>query len=192
MAALLARLGALAHRRRWTVVAVWLAVLVAGGAGAATLAGETTTSFSIPGQESTVALERISEEFGAADSGASAQVVVRAPEGTTLTDPTQAAELQQLVTDLGTLPGVASASDPLDPASPAVNPDLTTGYSTVTYDAAPGEVTPAEQDALRGAVADARGAGLTVEVAGQALESAPEVGGVGEVAVWSSPSSCWR
>lgn len=182
MAALLARLGALAHRRRWTVVAVWLAVLVAGGAGAATLAGETTTSFSIPGQESTVALERISEEFGAADSGASAQVVVRAPEGTTLTDPTQAAELQQLVTDLGTLPGVASASDPLDPASPAVNPDLTTGYSTVTYDAAPGEVTPAEQDALRGAVADARGAGLTVEVAGQALESAPEVGGVGEVA----------
>ncbi|SDG51479.1 MMPL family transporter [Klenkia brasiliensis] len=182
MAALLARLGALAHRRRWSVVLVWLAVLVAGGAGAATLAGETTTSFSIPGQESTVALDRIQAEFGAGDSGAGAQVVVRAPEGTTLTDPTQAAALQQLVTELGALPGVVSASNPLDPAAPTVNQDLTTGYSTVTYDAGPGEVTPAEQDALRGAVADARGSGLTVEVAGQALEAAPEVGGIGEVA----------
>ncbi|MEI4271824.1 MMPL family transporter [Klenkia sp. LSe6-5] len=182
MATLLSRLGALAHRRRLAVVLAWLAVLVVGGVGAATLAGETTTSFSIPGQESTVALDRISEEFGATDSGASAQVVVRAPDGTTLTDPTQAAALQQLVTDLGALPGVASASNPLDASSPTVNPDLTTGYSTVTYDVAPGEVTPAEQDALRDAVADARDSGLTVEVAGQALESAPEVGGIGEVA----------
>ncbi|SDO63269.1 putative drug exporter of the RND superfamily [Klenkia soli] len=182
MAALLSRLGALAHRRRLTVVLVWLAVLVAGGVGAATLAGETTTSFSIPGQESTVALDRISQEFGATDSGASAQVVVRAPDGTTLADPDQAAELQTLVTDLGALPGVASATNPLDPAAPSVNQDLTTGYSTVTYGVGPGEVTPAEQDALLAAVADARDSGLTVEVAGQALEAAPEVGGIGEIA----------
>ena len=182
MATLLSRLGALAHRRRLAVVLVWLAVLVAGVVGAVTLSGSTTTSFSIPGQESTVALDRISEEFGATDAGASAQVVVRTPDGTTLTDPTQAAALQQLVTELGGLPGVVSASDPLDPARPTVNQELTTGYSTVTYDVAPGEVTPAEQDALRGAVADARDSGLTVEVAGQALENAPEVGGIGEIA----------
>jgi putative drug exporter of the RND superfamily len=182
MAALLARLGALAHRRRLTVVLVWLAVLVAGGAGAATLAGETTSSFSIPGQESTVALDRISEEFGATDAGASAQVVVRAPDGTTLADPDQATALGQLVTELGGLPGVVSASNPLDQAAPTVNQELTTGYSTVTYDVGPGEVTPAEQEALLAAVADARDSGLTVEVAGQALEAAPEIGGIGEIA----------
>ena len=182
MAALLARLGALAHRRRSTVVLVWLAVVVAGGAGAATLGGETTSSFSIPGQESTVALDRISEEFGATDSGASAQVVVRAPDGSTLADPDPATALGRLVTDLGGLPGVVSASNPLDQAAPSVNQDLTTGYSTVTYDAAPGEVTPAEQEALLAAVDDARDSGLTVEVAGQALEAAPEIGGIGEIA----------
>src|SRR3569623_256771 len=50
MAVLLARLGALAHRRRWVVVLVWLVVLVGGAVGAATLSGETAHSFSIPGE----------------------------------------------------------------------------------------------------------------------------------------------
>ena len=58
MARLLSRLGAFSHRRRLPVILVWLVVLLGGGAGALTLAGETTNSFSIPGQESTVALER--------------------------------------------------------------------------------------------------------------------------------------
>ena len=65
MALLLSRLGAFSHRHRTAVVLVWLVVLVGGGVGAATLAGETSGSFSIPGQESTTALERIGEEFGA-------------------------------------------------------------------------------------------------------------------------------
>src|SRR3954449_12461150 len=90
MAVLLSRLGALAHRRRWVVVLLWLIVLVGGGVGAVTLSGETTNSFSIPGQESTVALQRIGEEFGAG-GGATARVVIQAPEGQTLTTPEDAA-----------------------------------------------------------------------------------------------------
>src|SRR5919202_1235411 len=90
MAVLLSRLGAFSHRHRVAVVLVWLLVLVGGGVGAGTLAGETSDSFAIPGQESTTALERISEEFGAA-GGATAQVVVVAPEGQTLTTPQSAA-----------------------------------------------------------------------------------------------------
>src|SRR3954449_11915983 len=70
MALLLSRLGAVAHRHRAAVVLVWLAVLVGGGVGAATLAGETSNAFSIPGQESTTALERIGQEFGAGSEGA--------------------------------------------------------------------------------------------------------------------------
>src|SRR5918997_991082 len=96
MALLLSRLGAFSHRHRAAVVLVWLVLLVGGGMGAATLAGETSDSFSIPGQESTTALERISEEFGAA-GGATAQVVVAAPEGQTLTTPESAAAIGALV-----------------------------------------------------------------------------------------------
>src|SRR5918998_2076494 len=179
MALLLSRLGAFSHRHRAAVVLVWLVLLVGGGVGALTLAGETSDSFSIPGQESTTALERISEEFGAA-GGATAQVVVVAPDGATLTAPENAAALGALVAELGQLPGVASASNPLDPAAPSVNPELTTGYSTVTYAAPVGEVPPEQQDALIAAVEDAGDGALTVEVTGQAIQAPPHVGGPAE------------
>ncbi|MGY1593452.1 MMPL family transporter [Geodermatophilus sp. SYSU D00708] len=161
------------------MVLVWLAVLVAGGAGAATLAGETSSSFSIPGQESTIALERIGEEFGAG-GGATARVVLQAPDGQTLTTPQNAAAVGDLVGELAQLPGIASASNPLDPAAPAVNAEQTTAYSTVTYDALPGEVTPEQQDALVAAVESAGSGALTVEVTGEAVQSPPHVGGPAE------------
>ena len=179
MARLLHRLGSTAHRHRGAVVLVWLLVLIAGGAGAATLGGKTSTSFSIPGQESTIALERIGEEFGAG-GGASAQVVVQAPQGQTLAQPQTAATVAGLVAQLGELPGVVSATNPLDPAAPTVSPDLRTGYSTVTYDAVVGEVSVEEQEALLDAVADARDAGLVVEVTGEAATEPPHVGGLSE------------
>jgi RND superfamily putative drug exporter len=181
MAVLLSRLGAFSHRHRVPVVAVWLLVLVGGGVGAVTLSGETASSFSIPGQESTIALDRIEEEFGAAAGGATARVVFGAPEGESLAAPDNAAAVQAVVADLAELPGVASASNPLDPARPGVDADPPTiGYSTVAFDAPAGEVTPEQQDALLAAVADARDTGLTVEVGGEAVQAPPHVGGPAE------------
>src|SRR3954447_25034971 len=122
MVVLLSRVGAPAYRRRGAVVLVWLVVLVGGAVGAGTLSGETTNSFSIPGQESTVALQRIGEEFGAG-GGATARGVIQGPHGPTLTPPENTAAVGELVTELGGLPGVASASNPLDPDGPTVNRD---------------------------------------------------------------------
>jgi RND superfamily putative drug exporter len=182
MALLLSRLGSFAHRHRLAVVLVWLVVLVGGGVGAATLAGETSSTFSIPGQESTTALTLIEEEFGAGGDGATARVVVQAPDGAPLTAGANATAVEGLVADLAQLPGVVSASNPLDPAAPAVDAEQTTAYSTVTYDAPVGGVTVDEQDALVAAVDDARGSGLTVEIGGDALNETPSVAGVGELA----------
>ncbi len=73
--------------------------------------------------------------------------MIRAPAGQTLTSPENAAAVTGLATELGALPGVVAATNPLDPQAPAVNADRTTGYSTVTYAVPQGDVTPAQQDA---------------------------------------------
>lgn len=179
MAVLLSRLGAFSYRHRTAVAAFWVVLLAAAGLGAATLSGPTSNSFSIPGQESTTALDRISEEFGAGE-GAVARVVMAAPDGETITAPDNATVVADLVGALGGLPGVVSAGDPLNPAAPGVDADQEIAYSTVVYEALPGDVTPAQQEALLAAVDTARDGGLTVEVSGQATEEAAHVGGPAE------------
>lgn len=182
MAHLLSRLGAFVYRRRLPVIAAWLVVLAAGVGGAVTLAGTTSDSFSIPGQESTTALQDIDREFGAGAGGASAQVVVRPADGGTFTAPDAVAALGRLTASLGQLPGVVSVTDPLDAATPSVNATQDTAYSTVTFGSAVGDVTAEEQDAINSLVAGSDGAdGLTVAVTGQAVQETPEVGGLGEV-----------
>lgn len=181
MARLLFRLGSGAYKHRLTVVLVWVVLLVAGGVGALTLAGATTNTFSIPGQESTTALERITEEFGAGDGGGTARVVVHTDAEGGLASPDAAAAVTTLVSDLGALPGVASASDPFDQTAPSVNADLSTGYSTVTYSVPAGDVTDAMKDALLETVEGASTADLTVEVTGEAAMAAPHIAGASEL-----------
>ncbi|MFE2751482.1 MMPL family transporter [Actinosynnema sp. NPDC059335] len=177
MARLLYRLGFGAHRRRLVVVLLWLLVLGGTALGAVTLAGTTSSSFSIPGQESTTALDKIDQEFGGG-GGATARVVVQAPEGRKLTSPELAPKLAGLVDELSKLPGVTSASNPLDPQAPTVNADQDVAYSTVTYEAPVGEVTEEQRTALFDA---ARDAGLPAEVTGEATQAPPHVGGPAEV-----------
>lgn len=159
MAKLLYKLGLGAHRHRLPVVLIWLLVLIGSGVGAFTLGGETSNSMSIPGQESTTALERIQEKFGSGET-ASAKVVVQAPDGQKL--PQHIKTITDLVADESALKGVRSATNPLDPAAPTVNRDVNVGYSTVTYDVKPGEVTDEQRAELTKAVDKARAAGLTV------------------------------
>ncbi|MEV6711224.1 MMPL family transporter [Lentzea sp. NPDC051208] len=174
MAKLLYKLGMGTYRRRLPVVLIWLLVLIGSGVGAFTLGGETSNSMSIPGQESTTALERIQEKFGSGET-ASAKVVVQAPDGQKL--PQHVKAITDLVADESALKGVRSATNPLDPAAPSVNRDLDVGYSTVTYDVKPGEVTAEQRAELTKAVDKARAAGLTVEVTGTAMQETPHVGG---------------
>lgn len=174
MAKLLYKLGMGTYRRRLPVVLIWLLVLIGTGVGAFTLGGETSNSMSIPGQESTTALERIQEKFGSGET-ASAKVVVQAPDGQKL--PQHVKAITDLVADESALKGVRSATNPLDPAAPSVNADVNVGYSTVTYDVKPGEVTAEQRAELTKAVDKARAAGLTVEVTGTAMQETPHVGG---------------
>jgi RND superfamily putative drug exporter len=178
MARLLFRLGSATHRHRLLVVLLWLVVLAGTAAGAFTLAGPTSADFSIPGQESTTAQNKIKEMFGG--GGATARVIVKAPGDQKITEPENVKAITDLVGTLSTLPGVASATNPLDPAAPAVNPDLNAAYSTVTYTASLGSVPTDQRTALLDTVAKAGEGGRTVEVTGEALQAPPPMGGVVE------------
>ncbi|MCU7725008.1 MMPL family transporter [Actinoplanes sp. KI2] len=181
MATLLHRLGLAAVRHRIVVTVAWLVALVAVGVGAATLSGPTVNSFSIPGQESTIALDLLKQRFGNASAGATAQVVFEAPGGGKITDPANAGQVAQAVAAFGKLPGVVAATNPLDPKSPIVSRDQTAAYSTLSYGVQASEITADERDALTDAVAQARTGGLTVEVRGDATkESGADVGGPAE------------
>lgn len=185
MASLLHRLGRFAHRRRLAVVLAWVVVLVAVAIGAGTLAGKTSTTLEIPGQESTTALDLIDQRFGPAagtgGSGGTATVVLEAPDGSAITDPAVARQVAGVVQQLGALPGVASASDPFAKAAPTVSPDRQAAYSTVTYDRPAGEVTAGQRAALEDVLADARAEGLTAEVSGDATQPVAQVLGPTEL-----------
>jgi RND superfamily putative drug exporter len=181
MATFLYRLGLRSYRRRTAVVAVWLLLLVAAGVGALTLSGKTVDTFRIPGQESTTALDILGEKFGAGANGATAQVVLAAPPGGTVTAGPAAAQVAATVDRLRTLNGVVAVTDPLDPKAPAVSADKRAAYSTVTYGVQPPEITYTQRAALIGAVQAARDGGLTAEVTGQASVPPTEPGGAAEL-----------
>ncbi|WP_430790092.1 MMPL family transporter [Actinoplanes sp. G11-F43] len=181
MATLLHRLGLASVRHRLLVTIAWLVALVAVGVGAGTLSGATANTFSIPGQESTTALSLMEERFGDTSSGATVQVVFQAPDGQKITDPVNAAQVTELVGTLGKLPGVAGASNPLDPQAPTVSQDQVAAYSSVTYPVQPSEVTEEQREAILDLVEQAGSGALTVEARGEALSNPADIGGASEI-----------
>ncbi|WP_067509809.1 MMPL family transporter [Actinoplanes sp. TFC3] len=174
MATYLYRLGKLSFRRRKTVLALWLALVAALGAGAFTLNGTTTDSFSIPGTEAQQAQDLLAERFPqAAAGGAQARVVFAAPAGTKLTDPASRTAITEVIGELGRGAQVATVSDPF---KATINPAGTVAYATVAYKAGPDDLTATDRDALHEALAAGRSAGLTVEVGGDAVQEPGEQG----------------
>jgi RND superfamily putative drug exporter len=184
MATYLYRLGRFAFRRRRFVVLIWLGLLAAGIAGAATLSGPTANGFSIPGTESQRAADLLNERFPQAGADdATARIVFQAPAGQKLTDSPQ---VRQTLDRIAAAPQVARVLDPF--SAKAVSADGRTGYAQVTYDVGAADVTPQAKDAVDAAIEPARAAGLTVEYGGDALQpqdgqQLTEVIGLGVAAV---------
>ncbi|WP_232679586.1 MMPL family transporter, partial [Nocardioides sp. R-C-SC26] len=120
MATLLYRLGKTAFRRWPLFIGAWLALLVIVVGAAAQFSKPFDDSFSIPGIPSEKAADLQQDLFpGSADAfdQATVNVVVQAPEGSTLTQPKYRKAVDALVEELASLPQVAA-----DPAT--TNPQL--------------------------------------------------------------------
>ncbi|MGW5788464.1 MMPL family transporter [Streptomyces sp. NPDC003757] len=180
MATLLYKLGRFAFRRRGVVVLLWLLALGGAAFAASTAPAPPADTFSMPGTESQKAFDLLKEKFPAASAdGASARVVVRAPENSKISDTGPRKEVAALVADLSEAPEVVRVSDPF--AGGAVSEDGTTAYAVVTYDVAAAEVSDRAHDALLRAAADARADGLTVEMGGDAVPVDQALGGTAEL-----------
>ncbi|MEU5094155.1 MMPL family transporter [Streptomyces sp. NPDC020996] len=180
MATFLYRLGRTAFRRRWLVTLLWVVVLGGVGLGAAKApaASDDGTSF-MPGIEAQKAFDLIGERFPGSDAdGANARIVFIAPGGEKVTAEENQAAIGELVSAVADGAQVDSAVDPFK--AHAVSKDASTAYATVNYKVKADDLTEASKDGLEKAVAQAREAGLTVEVGGTALASQPAAGGSAE------------
>ncbi|GAA4120330.1 MMPL family transporter [Knoellia locipacati] len=115
MATYLYRLGRTAYRRWPYFIAAWLVALVAVGGVAASISKPMVDSFSIPGIPSEQAQDLQQELFpnaGDAFDQATATVVVAAPEGQRLSDPANAAKVEDLIARLRDVPQMPAADSP--------------------------------------------------------------------------------
>ncbi|MFI9762379.1 MMPL family transporter [Streptomyces sp. NPDC051963] len=172
MATFLHRIGRGAFKRRWLTLLLWAVVLGVAGAAAAGSSGSSDSNITLPGIEAQKAYDVLGEKFPAANAdGASARVVVRAPDGEKLAGSGPRAEVSSLLKELkASSPRVASVSDPF--AAKTISADGTTGYAQVTYKAKAADLTDADHHRVDDALDAARDQGLTVEASGSALAPA--------------------
>jgi RND superfamily putative drug exporter len=109
MALLLYRLGKFSYRRRWLVISMWLAVLVAAGGSAAAFHGTLSNNFQIPGTETQQMADKLRNELPSS-SGGSASIVFEANDAR-FSQPGKDA-VSAALTKLKTLPEVQGTVDP--------------------------------------------------------------------------------
>lgn len=169
MATLLYRIGRSAYEHRWRFIAVWILLIIGMGTAAATLSRTTSTSFTIPGLESVETQDKIAQRFpdSAEDpiEAPTGTIIIKAPEGQTLTDEAVQKQIAELLTAVKAVPGLTNTDSIASPVVAAqalvtrvtdaghsqglsqddiraniralspLSPDETTGTFTVTFDA---------------------------------------------------------
>ena len=157
-----------------------MALLTLAGVGAASAPAAGSTSFSIPGTEAQKAFDLLEQRFpGMSADGATGRVVFKAPAGEKMTDADNKATVEKTVKELADGSEVVSVADPYQ--AHAVSKNGTVAYASVKYKVSGMELKDASRDALKEAAQDARHAGLTVEIGGDALQAGAEPGAAGEV-----------
>ncbi|QJW34821.1 MMPL family transporter [Cellulosimicrobium protaetiae] len=154
MSSALYSLGRWAVGARRLVLAAWIGILVLAGALAGLVGQGLDDQVSIPGTESQAALDRLATTFPQV-SGASAQVVVVAPDGSTIEDDSVREPVEDAVAALGSIDHVAGVTSPYDDTMPAsVSDDDVATLLTVQLDQGESEVSDATKDDLAAAVDD--------------------------------------
>ncbi|GAA1699238.1 MMPL family transporter [Microbacterium sediminicola] len=130
MSLFLHRLGRLIARHRIFVLVAWLLIVLALIGGGSLLGASYEDDFSVPGTESQVGQEVLTERFGTSASGASAQLLFQTTSGS-IQDADTAAILSETIADIEAVDGVAGVSD-IDRMQ--LNDDGDAALATVQFD----------------------------------------------------------
>ncbi|HEY0247018.1 MAG TPA: MMPL family transporter [Gryllotalpicola sp.] len=155
MASVLYAMGRWITRFRWVVVLGWILLLVLVAGGAALFNKGTSNDISIPGTEAQQALDELSTTFPQV-SGASAQLIVVAPDGSQITDASFKSAVDDEASALAKLPGVSSAASPFATDGGLVAKDGQAGIISIQMSEGETKVTQAEKDALTQSASDFR------------------------------------
>jgi RND superfamily putative drug exporter len=125
---------------RKTVVAIWIIVLALAGGSALLFQQGTDNSFTIPGTESQEALDSLSATFPQV-SGATAQIVVVAPDGGSVEDEDVTSAIDDAVASIDELPDVDSAVSPFDEnVDGAISDDEQAAIIRIQFDGQRGDI----------------------------------------------------
>ncbi|WP_280239083.1 MMPL family transporter [Nocardia abscessus] len=210
MSVYLYRWGKFAFRRKWIVLPVWLVLFVLLGGLGAQLSKPMTDDFSLPNLPSERANEILDKHFPGASAAfkfdaVTGTYVAATPDGQKLTDPANRAALDAFIAKLGQLDIVDHSKPIVDPIEAAdkmgclANPDPAqcsgaplnvlskTAPETVAVINVPftiktfSDVTDEDRAAAYDVAADARNAGLTVEMSGSIAQKQEAPSGKSEM-----------
>ena len=174
MASLISRIGQFTFRHRRVTLLAWVIIMVAMSILSTTISKPESTAFTIPGTQSQQAMDLLTEKFPQA-SGASAQVVFKAPAGKTLNDPAVEAAVTASLSaacygttaPLQPIPSLScKAPQVVFVSGPTLSKDSQIGYATVAFNVPANMISPAAKTSLQAAAKPASAAGITVAFGG--------------------------
>ncbi|HEY1668879.1 MAG TPA: MMPL family transporter [Trebonia sp.] len=163
------RLARWCFRRRRTVLAAWLLLLVVALGGARAAGSAFDSDLSLPGTDSQAAVSLLTQHYPAA-AGETDQVVIQATGGAGIGSPQVSGPVTKALAEVSALPGIASVASPYAPAGGAqVSEGGTVAFARVTWDKQPAEITAADADALIAAAETADGPDVRVSLGGASI-----------------------
>ncbi|WP_166375964.1 MMPL family transporter [Aeromicrobium phragmitis] len=169
MSSALHALGRWCHRHGRLVVGGWLVVLLAALLLALGVGKGTHDDFSLPGTEGQEALDVLERTFPEL-SGISAQLVILAPDGSSVDDPSVREAIEATLDNLRAMPLVDEALSPFDDlVDGTIDDDRDAAIVQVQFSGGPGDITEAVKDELQDTAEPLRDAGARVEFGGGAF-----------------------
>jgi RND superfamily putative drug exporter len=175
----LERLAHFSYRRRWAVLATWIAVLVLVTVLAGQFGGKTSMQFRLPSSDSQKALDLLK----AANTGAQNEAGKVVFAAKNLNDPAMQQRAQAFLAELQHAQHVAAVQSPFAPgpqAAAQMSQDHTVAFANIQFDQQFQDLPKDLGQNIEKLADHARGNGLQVELGGNVFQS-HDVGGASEM-----------